>query len=94
MPGNFGNGRELNVRVEGQIVCNTPSAIIAATKLGLGIGYLPDALVRDELAQKELVRVLPDWCPPFLALVCTIPAGDSLPPRLRFLSTPFVIGNS
>jgi DNA-binding transcriptional LysR family regulator len=59
------NGRPLNVKVSGQIACNTPSAVIAAAKLGLGIGYLPDGLVRNELSNKSLIRVLAEWCPPF-----------------------------
>jgi DNA-binding transcriptional LysR family regulator len=59
------NGRPLNVRVNGQIVCNSPGAILSAALQGLGIAYLPEDMVRPQIAQKSLVRVLGDWCPSF-----------------------------
>jgi DNA-binding transcriptional LysR family regulator len=59
------SGRPLNVRVGGQIVCNNPAAIISAALLGLGVAYLPEDMVRAHIAEKTLVRVLGDWCPPF-----------------------------
>jgi DNA-binding transcriptional LysR family regulator len=59
------NGRPLNVRVDGQIISNGSSAILSAALHGLGIAYLPDDMVRAYMANKRLVRVLGDWCPPF-----------------------------
>jgi len=59
------NDRPLNVRVNGQIVCNNPAAVLSAALQGLGIAYLPEDMVRAQIAQKNLVRVLGDWCPPF-----------------------------
>jgi DNA-binding transcriptional LysR family regulator len=59
------DGRPLNVRVGGQLICNGPSAIVRAALLGLGIAYVPEDMVRARIAEKRLVRVLGDWCPPF-----------------------------
>jgi DNA-binding transcriptional LysR family regulator len=59
------NGRPLNVRVNGQIISNGSSAVLSAALLGLGMAYLPDDMVRAHIAEKKLVRVLGDWCPPF-----------------------------
>jgi DNA-binding transcriptional LysR family regulator len=59
------NGRPLNVKVEGQLVLNSPTALVSAALAGLGIAYLPDDMVRAPLADKKLVRLLGDWCPPF-----------------------------
>lgn len=59
------NERPLNVRVNGQIICNGSSAIVSAALLGLGIAYVPEDMVREYLAEKRLVRVLGDWCPSF-----------------------------
>lgn len=59
------NGRPLNVRVNGQITCNGSAAIVSAALLGLGVAYVPEVMVREHIAQKRLVRVLGDWCPPF-----------------------------
>jgi DNA-binding transcriptional LysR family regulator len=80
------SGRPLNVRVTGQIVCNTPSAIIAAAKLGLGIAYVPDGLVRDELAHKSLIRVLADWCPPFPGFHLYYPSRRQSSPAFALLA--------
>ena len=59
------DGRELNVRVDGQLTFNKPDLIKTAAVAGMGIAYLPEDHVIDKLASGELVRVLEDWCPPF-----------------------------
>lgn len=58
-------GRRLNVRVDGQVICNTtPNMVIAALE-GLGIAFLPEDEFAPHLDEGRLVRVLSDWCPPF-----------------------------
>jgi DNA-binding transcriptional LysR family regulator len=59
------NGRELRVRVEGQLVCNTAALILNASLSGFGLAYLTEQQVQKYLETGELVRVLADWCPPF-----------------------------
>jgi DNA-binding transcriptional LysR family regulator len=59
------DGRELRVRVEGQLVFNNGGSVLAAALSGLGIAYLPEDMVRASIAGKQLVRILGDWCPPF-----------------------------
>ena len=58
-------GRELKVRVEGQLVFNTGALRLNAALSGLGLAYLPEDQVRPHVAAGRLVRVLTDWCPPF-----------------------------
>jgi DNA-binding transcriptional LysR family regulator len=58
-------GRELKVRVEGQLVFNNIALRLNATLAGFGLAYLPENQVRAHLADGRLVRVLADWCPPF-----------------------------
>src|SRR6266849_3228222 len=58
-------GRELKVRVEGQLVFNNIALRLSAVLAGLGLGYLPEDQVQAHLAEGRLVRVLADWCPPF-----------------------------
>jgi len=58
-------GRELRVRVEGQLVFNATAAMLDAALAGFGLAYLPEDDVRAHLADERLVRVLADWCPPF-----------------------------
>jgi DNA-binding transcriptional LysR family regulator len=58
-------GRELKVRVEGQLVFNNIALRLCAVLAGLGLAYLPEEQVQAHLAEGRLVRVLADWCPPF-----------------------------
>jgi DNA-binding transcriptional LysR family regulator len=59
------NGREVNVRVEGQLVFNGAGALLSAALKGFGLAYLTEAHVQPYLSSGQLVRVLSDWCPPF-----------------------------
>jgi DNA-binding transcriptional LysR family regulator len=59
------DGREVNVRVDGQLVFNTSTMIIKAALAGMGLACLPDEVVRPYLEDSRLVRVLDRWCPPF-----------------------------
>jgi DNA-binding transcriptional LysR family regulator len=58
-------GRELNVRVDGQLTFNTSPPMVAAALDGLGIAFLPEEEFAPHLEKGRLVRVLEDWCPPF-----------------------------
>ncbi|NKL05458.1 LysR family transcriptional regulator [Rhizobium leguminosarum] len=58
-------GRELRVRVEGQLVFNNIALRLNAVLAGLGLAYMPEDLVEAHLAKGRLVRVLEDWCLPF-----------------------------
>lgn len=59
------DGREVKVRVEGQLVFNTIALRLNAALSGLGLAYLPEDAVAADLASGLLVRALEDWCPPF-----------------------------
>jgi DNA-binding transcriptional LysR family regulator len=59
------DGRPLNVRVEGQFVCNDVPMIIDAALGGLGLACLPDDHLGPLVKSGRLVQVLEDWCPPF-----------------------------
>jgi DNA-binding transcriptional LysR family regulator len=58
-------GRELKVRVEGQLVFNNIALRLNAVLAGLGLAYLPEDQVAPYLADGRLIRVLNDWCAPF-----------------------------
>jgi DNA-binding transcriptional LysR family regulator len=59
------DGREINVRVDGQFTFNTSSLIRKAVRAGHGLASVPIDQIQDDLATGALVRVLADWCPPF-----------------------------
>lgn len=58
-------GKELKVRVEGQLVFNNIAMRLQAALEGLGLAYMPEDLVHAHIEAGTLVRVLADWCPPF-----------------------------
>ncbi|WP_435954761.1 LysR family transcriptional regulator [Dryocola sp. BD626] len=58
-------GRELRVRVDGQLTFNSLHQRIDVAKLGLGLAMVPEDTVQEELANGQLVRVLQEWCEPF-----------------------------
>jgi DNA-binding transcriptional LysR family regulator len=58
-------GREVNVRVEGQLAFNTLWMRLRATRAGLGIAFVPEDIVQADIDAGRLVRVLADWCAPF-----------------------------
>lgn len=59
------DGHELRVRVEGQIICNRSPQMRNAALLGMGLAYVPQDSVADDLASGHLRQVLTDWCQPF-----------------------------
>lgn len=59
------DGRELRVRVEGQLALNDGWLLTQAALDGCGLACLLDDMVADHVAAGRLVRVLEDWCPPF-----------------------------
>jgi DNA-binding transcriptional LysR family regulator len=56
-------GREVRVRVEGQLVFNGSTPMLEAALAGLGLAYLPEDTVTEHIAAGRLQRVLADWCP-------------------------------
>ena len=59
------NGREVRVRVDGQLAFNNVEMIIRASAAGFGLGFVMEDRIKTHLAAGRLVRVLEDWCPSF-----------------------------
>jgi DNA-binding transcriptional LysR family regulator len=58
-------GRELSVRVDGQLGFGATALILVAARAGQGLAYLTQQQVAGALTSGSLVRLLADWCPPF-----------------------------
>jgi DNA-binding transcriptional LysR family regulator len=58
-------GRELKVRVDGQLVFNNIALRLNSVLAGLGLAYLPEDRVQSQVAEGRLIQVLDDWCAPF-----------------------------
>jgi DNA-binding transcriptional LysR family regulator len=58
-------GREIRVRVEGQLVFNGTAPMLDAALAGFGLAYVPEDTVRTHIADGRLIRVLAEWCPSY-----------------------------
>jgi DNA-binding transcriptional LysR family regulator len=58
-------GREVKVRVDGQLAFNSIEMAICAAAAGFGLAFVMEDQIKLHLADGRLVRVLEDWCPPF-----------------------------
>ncbi len=89
------DGRELKVRVEGQLVFNNIRPRLDSALQGLGLAYLPADVAAPHFSTGELVRVLTDWCAPFPGYHLYYPSRRQASPAfsllveaLRFKSPP------
>lgn len=57
------DGREVNVRVDGQLVYNSIYEILDAAVAGLGLAYVPEELAEPYIRTGHFVQCLQDWCP-------------------------------
>lgn len=78
-------GRELRVRVAGQLTFSSSLAMVDAALAGYGIAYVPESLVAEHLAAGRLVRVLDEWSPFFSGYHLYYPSRRQLSPALRVL---------
>jgi DNA-binding transcriptional LysR family regulator len=58
-------GREVNVRVEGQLTFNGTPQMLNAALAGFGLAYLPEDLAAPHVSKRRLKRVLKEWCQPY-----------------------------
>ena len=73
------DGNAVQIDVQGSITLDEPSLVSIAAQNGVGIGYVMEADVRDEIAAGRLVRVLEDWTPSLAPLALYYP-GRKNPP--------------
>ncbi|MCW4461487.1 LysR family transcriptional regulator [Sphingomonas sp. BT-65] len=78
-------GRELRVRVEGQLVLNDVDLIADAAIAGRGIAFLMEDQFEAQLASGALVRVLDDWCEPFDGYHLYYPSRRQPSPAFRIV---------
>lgn len=77
------DGRDLNVRVEGQFLVNNMNACIKAAEAGMGIAIAMEDLVLPQVQDGRLQRVLEDWCPTFSGYHIYYPSRRQLSPAFE-----------
>lgn len=78
-------GRELRVRVDGQLTFNSTLPMIDAALSGYGIAYVPENLVGHYVAEGRLTPVLDDWSLPFPGYHLYYPSRRQLSPALTVI---------
>jgi DNA-binding transcriptional LysR family regulator len=69
----------------GPLRVNNGDAMLPALTAGLGLGVLPDFILRDALADGRLERVLPEWSLPTSGVHWVTPPGGPKPARIEVL---------
>jgi DNA-binding transcriptional LysR family regulator len=73
------NGTSVQIDVQGSLTLDEPSLVRIAAQNGIGLGYVMEADVRDDIAAGRLVHVLEDWTPSLPPLALYYP-GRKNPP--------------
>lgn len=79
------DGRELHVRVDGQLTLNESHLIVKAACAGLGLAFVLEDHVKPLIAEGRLKRVLGDWCAPFSGYHLYYPSRRHLTPAFALL---------
>jgi DNA-binding transcriptional LysR family regulator len=80
----FSRGTEqVTVRVAGNLQANNGDALRAAARAGLGIVYLPDFIIGDDLESGELIQLLADWEAPEIPIHAVFPPQRHPSAKLR-----------
>jgi len=81
------SGEVASVRPAGRLRVNNGDAMMPALIAGLGLGVLPDFILRDALSDGSLKIVLGDWSLPESALHWVTPPGGPRPKRVEVLAS-------
>ena len=73
------DGDAVQIDVQGSLTLDEPSLVRIAAQNGVGLGYVMEAEVREDLAAGRLVQVLADWTPSLPPLALYYP-GRKNPP--------------
>ncbi len=80
------NGERATVRPAGPLRVNNGDAMLPAILAGVGLGVLPDFIVRDAIADGRVEVILPEWSLPSGAVHWVTPPGGPKPRRLELLA--------
>ena len=78
-------GREVKIRVEGQVTVNGIDEMLAAAREGIGIALVPQDLAEPYLERGELVTVLDDWLEPFAGYYLYYPSRKHASPAFSLV---------
>lgn len=79
------DGRELKVRVTGQMAFNNSGLCLKAALEGFGLAFLPEDRALPHIREGRLVRALSDWCAPFPGFHLYFPSRRQQSPAFALL---------
>lgn len=77
------DNRKFNVPYSPIMRSNSSLALVNSVVEGLGIGRLPELLVRDKVKQGQLVKLFPDWQMETIPVNALFPNNRYLSPKVR-----------
>jgi DNA-binding transcriptional LysR family regulator len=77
------DGQELIVSINGPLIVSEDRLGLLAALDGVGLAYLFNMRVEEELASGQLIRVLEDWCAPYPGPFLYYPSRRQMRPVLR-----------
>jgi DNA-binding transcriptional LysR family regulator len=80
------DGKKITVDVEGPMTLGNTNLMLEAALNGIGIAWLPEALVSGYLLNCELVRVLPEWSRAFSPPCLYYPENRHPPTALKLFA--------
>jgi Transcriptional regulator len=78
-------GEVVETDVSGPLIANDTAMMLTAAEQGLGVAYLLDIEAAAHVKAGRLVRLLPDWTPPFAGFYLYHPNARQMPKQLRAL---------
>jgi DNA-binding transcriptional LysR family regulator len=78
-------GEALEIDLPPRLVLNEQRTVLQAVRAGIGLAFLSEWHIADDLASGRLVTVLDDWCPSFPGLRLYYPRHRYVPAALKAL---------
>ena len=78
-------GEALEIDLPPRVALNDPHTVRQAARAGIGLAFLSEWHIADDLASGRLVTVLDDWCPSFPGLRLYYPRHRYVPAALKAL---------
>jgi DNA-binding transcriptional LysR family regulator len=76
-------GKRVTVDVQGALTLDEPNVMRDAAVAGIGLLYLNESVLADDIAKGRLVPVLTDWTPPYPGISLYYPGRRQVPAGLR-----------
>ena len=79
------DGRELRVRVNGQLTFNSTLPMVEAALSGYGIAYIPETIVSSHVSKGRLTVILDAWSPRFSGYRLYTPSERQISPAFAVI---------